>query len=219
MAVKSRREEHTEQTAAAVLSAAKTLFVERSFAATSIDQIAEAARVSKGAVYHHFRDKAELFEALYRAEEQRIMAHVMTAAARHDDPWERLMASIDAYTEASIANADHRALLLQAEEALGHVRCHAMDDDFAIPVLRAWLEPLMEQGVLVRLPIEMLVRVVYSALCEAAMTAAASKDVAAAHAHASLVLRTLCGGLRATPTSRKPAPPPSASTRRRRRAR
>jgi AcrR family transcriptional regulator len=196
MSVKSRRDEHTEATRSALLEAARALFVGRGFGPTSIDDVAAKARVSKGAVYHHFRDKAELFEAIFCAEQTRLVAHVISAAAETADPWDQLLACVDAYVDGCIANADHRALLQQAVAALGANRCRAIDETIALPVLRAGLEPLIGQGLVVRLPLEMLVRVLFSALCEASMTAASSKDSRSARRDASRVLRALLGGLR-----------------------
>ena len=57
------------------------------FAGTSMDAIAQSARVTKGAVYHHFRDKAELFEAVFVLMEQRLLAKVTPGVAGMTDPW------------------------------------------------------------------------------------------------------------------------------------
>jgi AcrR family transcriptional regulator len=197
MSVKSRRDEHTEATRAGVEAAARELFVRRGYGATSIDDVAGAARVSKGAVYHHFRDKAELFEAIFRAEQGRLVERVIAAGSRSEEPWERLLACVDAYIDGCLANAEHRALLEQAAGALGIERCRQIDEAIALPVLRTGLEQLIPEGLLVHLPLEMLVRVVFSALCEAAMTAAAAGDESGRSGEeAARVLRALLSGLR-----------------------
>jgi AcrR family transcriptional regulator len=196
--VTSRRQENTQATRTALLDAAKRLFAKQGFVATSIDDVAEAARVTKGAVYHHFRDKSELFEAVFRAEQTRVLTRVMAAAPASKSPWDQLLARIDAYIDCFIANNDHRALLLQANVALGSDRCRAIDESLALPAMKIGLEKLMAQGAIKQLPVEMLARVLFSALCEAAMTAAV-QGKEASRKEASQVLRSIVDGLRRAP--------------------
>ncbi|MFD0535396.1 TetR/AcrR family transcriptional regulator [Actinomadura luteofluorescens] len=114
MTVKGRRAEYKELTRSAVLDAAAALFADQGFTATTIDDVAQAARVSKGTVYYHFTDKAHLFEAVFRDRQERLAEDVAAAAMRHDRPWPRLDAALDAYLEGTVTDAAHRSLLQQA---------------------------------------------------------------------------------------------------------
>ena len=97
MVVKGRRQEYKELTRAALLDTAARQFAERGFAATTIDDVAAAARVSKGTVYYHFEDKAELFEAVFRDRQNRLVVTVAEAVARvNGGPWEQMDAGLDA---------------------------------------------------------------------------------------------------------------------------
>ncbi|ETZ36148.1 bacterial regulatory s, tetR family protein [Mycobacterium intracellulare MIN_061107_1834] len=81
----------------ALLDAARRAFAEHGFADTSIAAVAAAARVTKGAVYHHFSDKAGLFEAVMDQQEEAAQAKVHAAIAQHpDDVWNAAMAALDA---------------------------------------------------------------------------------------------------------------------------
>jgi AcrR family transcriptional regulator len=196
---RSRRQQHTQDTRAALLQSAKRLFAKRGFGATSIDDVADAARVTKGAVYHHFQNKSELFEAVFKAEQTRLMSQVL-AATRSDanakaGTLEQLLAGIDAFIDGCIADNDHRALLLQASSALGPERCRAIDEALALPAIALILQQLMAEGAIVQLPVEMLARILFSALCEAAMTAAARDQAPASQQEASQVLRSIVTGL------------------------
>src|ERR1022692_4149504 len=105
MVVKSRHQEHKELTRAAVLDTAAGQFAERGYAATTIDDVASAARVSKGTVYYHFADKAQLFEAVFRNRQARLLDTVATAVEGCRGPWERLQAGLDAHLEGRVPAA------------------------------------------------------------------------------------------------------------------
>ena len=196
MVVKSRRQEHMELTRAAVLDAAAEQFAQRGFAATTIDDVASAARVSKGTVYYHFVDKARLFEAVFRDGQTRLIDRVAKAVEGRHEPWEQLEAGLDAYLTGTVADEAHRALLQEAPGALGVGRCRQIDEEMGLPVLRVALEQLATTGELVDTPIDMLARVLFGALCEAAMTAGADPHPGLAGQQAAAVLRAITAGLR-----------------------
>jgi AcrR family transcriptional regulator len=196
--VKSRRQEYKELTRAAVLRAAADQFISRGYVATTIDDVARAARVSKGTVYYHFQDKSELFEAVFRDRQNRLVAAVAaTVGDTEGGPWEQFHAGVLAFLDGTITDAAHRALLQQAPGALGLERCAEIDEGIGLPVLRVALQRVAEAGEINPQPIDMLARVIFSALCEAAMAAGRDADPARAHRDAAAVLGALIGGLRA----------------------
>ena len=71
------RSQHAEATRRAVLAAARSLFGRKGYAQTSVDEIAEAARVTKGAVYHHFIGKEALFRAVHAEVEAEAQARAV----------------------------------------------------------------------------------------------------------------------------------------------
>lgn len=199
LSVKSRREEYKELTRAALLEAATERFAQDGYAATTIDDIASSARVSKGAVYYHFPDKAQLFEAAFRDGQQQLLTKVAEAAAGQPDPWDQLDAAVGAYLEYTVADATHRALLQQAPQAIGADRCREIDEQLGLPVLLTALNNLHGTGELTASPTEMLARVLFSSLCEAAMTAGAAPDTLQAQSQARAALRAITSGLRRKP--------------------
>src|ERR1700746_3335493 len=78
--VKSRRELHSEATRAALLDEATVLFAERGYAGPSLEDVASASQVTRGAVYHHFASKQALFEAVLELQEARAMEGITDAA-------------------------------------------------------------------------------------------------------------------------------------------
>lgn len=199
MTVKSRRAEYKEHTRDAVLQVARRLFEDQGFAATTIDEVAQQARVSKGAVYYHFADKAMLFEAVFRNRQERLVQAVTLAAGQQEQPWDRLIAALDAYMNGTVTDAAHRSLLQQAPAALGAERCRELDEEMGLPALRALLNDLADAGELAVPPSQMLARLLFSALCEAAMTAGADPDLARARDQAAGVLNAFVTGLRSRP--------------------
>ena len=97
--VKSRREQYSEATRNALLEAATALFFERGFGRTALEDVAAAAQVTRGAVYHHFTNKQQLFEAVLDSLESQAKQRVTAATAGVADPWESAMAGLDAFLE------------------------------------------------------------------------------------------------------------------------
>ena len=199
--VKSRRDEYKAQTRAAVLAAAADQFATSGFVETTIDKVAGAARVSKGTVYYHFTDKAELFEAVFRDRQSALVNTVANAVADyHGDRWARLRVGLSVYLDQTIEDAGHRALLQVAPTALGADRCREIDEGMGVPVLRAALTDIADAGQLPRRSVDMAARVLFAALCEAAIAAGADPDPPHARRDAAYVLDAIITGLQTAPT-------------------
>jgi AcrR family transcriptional regulator len=204
--VKSRRDEYKALTRAAVLDAAADQFIRRGFVETTIDDVAAAARVSKGTVYYHFTDKAELFEAVFRDRQSALVAAVAGAVAdEHGGPWERLRVGLSAYLDHTIDDADHRALLQVAPTALGAQRCREIDEAMGVPILRAALQNVADEGQLPQQPLDMAAQILFAALCEAAMAAGAHPDPPQARRDAALVLDAIITGLQGAIATEMPS--------------
>src|SRR5580700_9603601 len=91
------RSQHAEATRRAVLDAARSLFGRQGYAQTSVDEIADAARVTKGAVYHHFAGKEALFRAVYAEVEADAQARALAAGDPREPPLDQLVAKMNAY--------------------------------------------------------------------------------------------------------------------------
>ena len=96
------RSQHAEATRRAVLDAARTLFGLQGYAQTSVDQIADAALVTKGAVYHHFAGKEALFRAVYAEVEADAQARALRAADPESPPVDQIVAMMNAYLDAAL---------------------------------------------------------------------------------------------------------------------
>src|SRR3954453_6031701 len=94
------QQERSNATTGELIAAARDLFARQGYAATSLDEIAAAARVTKGAVYHHFDSKRDVFRAVYELEQRRLGDIESRAYQRKRDPWVAFHAGCLAFLEA-----------------------------------------------------------------------------------------------------------------------
>ncbi|MFG2006049.1 TetR family transcriptional regulator [Spirillospora sp. NPDC048911] len=194
--VKSRREEYAEATRRALLDAGADLFAERGYAATSIEDVVREARVTRGALYHHFRSKQDLFEAVFEEVELGIVEKVVAAVAAQADPWSQALAGIDAYLDLCLEPRTQELALRQAPIALGWARWREIEERHALGLIRAQVEALVDAGLIRRRSTGMLSGILFGALIEAALAIGAATDRPRARREAGEILHTLTQALR-----------------------
>jgi AcrR family transcriptional regulator len=119
---KSLREEYAETTRRVLLAKAKRLFASRGYEATGIEDVCRAARVTRGALYHHFKDKRALFDALVVHLQDEADHFVLERVRDIPDPVKRLERGIDAYLEACGDPAFRRLVIQEGATVLGATR-------------------------------------------------------------------------------------------------
>ncbi|QGK68433.1 TetR family transcriptional regulator [Allosaccharopolyspora coralli] len=199
--VKSRRAQYAEMTRAAVLDSARELFVQRGYDTTSVDDIAKSSQVSKGAIYHHFADKKELFAQLLTDVQQQAMRAVTAAAEATDSEWERALAAAQTYLRGHVENPEARSIVRQAASVLNHDRICEIDEEVALPFIRDTLGRLGGAGMLQPLHIPTTARMILSVLVDATLQIAESDDPATAYTEVDKVLVALVSGLLRSPES------------------
>jgi len=113
------RSQHVEATRHAVLAAARSLFGQKGYAQTSVDEIAAAARVTKGAVYHHFASKVALFRAVYAEVEAEAQARTAEAVDPNGSPIDQIVAGVNAYLDVALDAEIQRITLVDGPAVLG----------------------------------------------------------------------------------------------------
>jgi len=197
--VKTRRDAHTEATRKALLREARKLFAARGYAGAGIEEIARRARVTTGALYHHFANKRELFQAVAEQVEEELMAASAEAAANQPGPWEMLSAGIDVMLDACAAPDVYRITFRDAPNVLGLSTWRAIEERYAYGQLRALLGALMEQGEIVPGSPEMHARVLLAVLSEVAEAIASAQDAKAARRQGSELVGRVLDALRTKP--------------------
>src|SRR5579871_3342306 len=154
MSAKTRKEEYAEATRGALVDVARALFAERGYAGVSIDEIVQGARVTKGALYHHFADKQALFRAVLESIERDLAARMRERAANERTPWEQLGAACAAYLDACLERDVQRIVVLDAASVLGWATWCEIDRRYGLGVLRERFEAALASGLIERQPLE-----------------------------------------------------------------
>lgn len=197
MDVKSRREEYAEVTRAAIVEAAVKRFAADGYAGTNLDSIAELARVTKGAIYHHFSNKSELFEAAYTAMEKRLLSNVLAGIEGIEEPWDAIRVGADLFLVECCKLDFSRIALEEAPVALGWARWKATEEKYFLGLLSSALDAMAEAG-LIAIPAEgdLTARMLLAALDEAGLSVASSTDPHAERERAGDLIHRLLSGLR-----------------------
>jgi len=143
--VKSRRELYSEATRAALLDEATTLFAERGYAGTSLEDVASASQVTRGAVYHHFASKQALFEAVLDLQEERATTEIVAAAAAAN-PWDAAMLALDAYLTHCCDPVYGRLVWLEGPAALGWHRWRECEKKYSYGLVEQFIRDLVAGG-------------------------------------------------------------------------
>ena len=182
--------ERSATTRAALMAAGRELFTEHGFAGAGREQLVEAAGVTRGAMYHHFANKTELFLAVYEQLEIEVMGKVM-AAAKSDDPAVQLRDGATAYLDAAMDPAVQRVMLIDAPSVLPADVRQRVAERNGLGLVREVLAALVDRGAITTQPVEPLARVLLAALHEAALYVAQSSDHEAARREVGMTVAQL----------------------------
>lgn len=169
-------QERSEATRAALLAAARRLFVERSYADTGTPDIVAAAGVTRGALYHHFADKQTLFRAVVEAESASVASEIERATPAGVAPLDALIRGGEAFLRAIAAPGRTRLLLLDGPAVLGCATMDAIDARHATRTLREGLAVAMRAGAIRRIPVEAATALLAAAYDRAALAIEAGAD-------------------------------------------
>lgn len=191
MDVKDRRVAQGDATRAALIAAARELFGEQGYGDTSIDEVVARAGMTKGAVYHHFDGKEDLFRAVF----EQVHREVTDQAAAEflgPDAWESLLRGCALWVDAHLDPAVRRIALQDARAVLGWDEVRAIENRFGAVALRGALRKAMHAGVLERQPLRPLALLLIGALGEGCLYISESDDPVLARSEVrELVIRML----------------------------
>lgn len=193
----SLRAEQVAQTRAALVAAGRHLFGQHGFADTSVEEIARQARVTTGALYHHFPTKAALFEAVFEQVHRDIMAASGAAAAAAPDEVEFLARAFEVFLDAILEPAAQRILITDAPAVLGLARFTELDERFAFAAIADRLRAARDAGRLRADDPDTLARLFLGALTRGSMLIAGSDQPKATRDEVARAVRVLLQGLTA----------------------
>lgn len=185
-------------TRAALIGAARPLFGERGYANVGTEEIAHAAGVTRGALYHQFADKRELFLAVVEEVEVQIIGRISArlAAADPSDPLGALADGAEVLIDAILEPEIRQITALDAPGVLGWDTWREISERYGLGLIDAALVVAIAQGALPQQPVRPLAHLLLGALNEGAMYVALAEDVPTARTQTLAALRTLLEAMR-----------------------
>jgi AcrR family transcriptional regulator len=181
----------------ALIEAAHELFMRRDFDRVSTGEILERSGVSRGALYHHFPSKLDLFRAVYEASERRVIARLVAEIPSESSPGEALVAGARAYLRQCETDEELRRIgLVQSRVVLGWEGWRAVAEGLGLGLVLGLATAAIEAGELPPLDPETTALILLGALIDAAMPIALADDRAGARKRSEAVIVDLLEGLR-----------------------
>jgi AcrR family transcriptional regulator len=170
----SRQTERSAATRARLVEAARELFAERPYADVGTEEIVRRARVTRGALYHHFADKRDLFRAVHEQLEAELVDSIakQLADSANADPVEGLRTGVRSYLDACEDPSFARITLIDAPAVLGWVEWRRIDEEHALKLVVLGLEGAMEAGAMRRQPVLPLAHLMLGTMGEAGLRVA-----------------------------------------------
>lgn len=184
----------------ALVAAARRLFTERGFAATGTEEIVAAARVTRGALYHHFRDKTDLFRAVME-QVAREVAEELVAAGLADTgapagAWDEVRDGLSAFLDLCVVTDDfQRIVLVEGPAVLGHEAWDDLVAEFGSNLLAEWLSRAITEGAIAPVPVQPLTRLLIAMIAESSLYIARADDRPGAREAVGVALDRLLNGL------------------------
>ena len=196
-----KKAEQYELTRKTLLRVARELFAERGYANTTTQEIVERSGGTRGSLYYHFRDKIDIFRAVFEDISLNVVTQVASAVqaaqGEQGDLWDRLVrVSTDAYLDACLDPAFQRIALLDAASVLDWKEKNAVDEKYGLGFLRGALQELMDAGFIAPQALEPLAYLILGAGREASLYIARADDIPAARKEMGASLERLLDGLR-----------------------
>ena len=189
------RSQHAEATRLAVLVAARWSFGKKGYAQTSVDEIAAAARVTKGAVYHHFADKEALFRAVHSEVEAEAQARAAAARDPKQSPIDQIVAVVNAYLDVALDEEIRRITLIDGPALLGLEPDGPADQQAGHVDLRLFIATAIARGQIVDLDPDLLAYLIGGLALQGGLLIARAGDPDATRAALGRALEVMLRGL------------------------
>jgi len=193
---RTKHDVRSEATRRQLVTAARALFGARGYADVATEEIVRAAGVTRGALYHQFRDKADLFAAVAEEVEAEIAGRIAAGAAdAAAEPLQALRAGAQLFLDACAEPEVERIILLDAPSVMGWEAWRDLAARYGLGLVQFALQAAMDEGAIIRQPVEPLAHVLVGALDECALYIARAADPAAAREQCAAIFERILGAL------------------------
>jgi AcrR family transcriptional regulator len=206
----SRRQEYSASTKRALVDVASELFTERGYAGTSLDEIVSGARVTKGALYHHFSGKQALFEAVFETVEAEATAAIRKAVRDHDDPWETALSGLRAFLDVVQQPGYRRIVIQEGPAILGYERFREQEERSTFGIVQEIVSSVLESYDLEPSMVETFSRIFFGAMSAAGTAVSSADDSERASAEVEAAIAFILGGLQQQAESGGTLPGPAS---------
>jgi AcrR family transcriptional regulator len=189
------QQERSRATRAALVATARRLFAERGYAHVPAEEVVTAAGVTRGALYHHFADKQQLFAAVLEELEAEVTAEVAAAITAAPDRLAGMVAGLGRFLDVCQRPEVAQIALTDAPAVLGWQTWREVEARHGLGVITEGLQAAARDGLLVDAPVPVLAQLVLSAVIEAALLVGHAADPTAARADAEQALLALLSGM------------------------
>jgi AcrR family transcriptional regulator len=194
----SRRQQYSASTKRALIDVATTLFTEYGYANTSLDEIVAGARVTKGALYHHFSGKQAVFEAVFEKVETDASARIRKALKGSKDPWEKALIGLRAFLEIVQDPSYQRIVIQEGPAILGYERFREQEERSTFGIVRDIVRSVLESSTyqLDDAMVETFSRIFFGAMSAAGESVSTAEDPRLASARVEAAIGFLLTGIR-----------------------
>jgi AcrR family transcriptional regulator len=200
MAKEKTNAARSEATRARLMRAARRLFAKRGYAAIGTNEIVSAAKTTRGGLYYHFKDKKDLFRAVYEQVEEELAVTIgEKLAVAIEDPLRMLRIGVGAFLDGCMDRKFAQIALIDAPSVLGWREWREVGEKYGLGLIAAGLELGISEGLLAPQPVKPLAHLLLGALDEAGMMIATAADPEAARKEIEPALIALLESLRESP--------------------
>ncbi len=195
----SRRAQYSASTKRALVDVAEELFTENGYAATSLDAIVAGARVTKGALYHHFSGKQALFEAVFERVETNASRSIQKTLKGQRDPWEKALAGLRAFLEVVREPTYRRIVIQEGPAVLGYARYREQEERSTFANVLDIVRSVLSAGdwVLDEEMLQTFARIFFGAMSSAGESVSSAEDPEAAAARVETAIGYILAGFQA----------------------
>jgi AcrR family transcriptional regulator len=207
----SRRAQYSASTKRALADVATKLFTEQGYAATSLDQVVAGARVTKGALYHHFSGKQALFEAVFENVESDASARIRKALRGSRDPWEKALMGLRAFLTTVQDPPYQRVVMQEGPAVLGYERFREQEERSSYGLVQDLVGDVLRDSTyeVDDDMLETFTRIFFGAMSAAGESVSSSADPKLAVARVETAIAFILSGLRTLADSGVELPDPT----------
>jgi AcrR family transcriptional regulator len=204
----SRRQQYSASTKRALVEVATELFTQQGYAGTSLDAIVAGAKVTKGALYHHFSGKQALFEAVFEKVEADASKSIGKAIRTTRDPWEKAVLGLRQFLEIVQQPAYSRVVIQEGPVVLGYERYREQEERSTFGIVQEIVSSVLRSYDLEPSMVETFSRVFFGAMSAAGAAVSSAEDTKRASAEVEAAIAFILAGLRQQAESGQQLPGP-----------